>query len=888
MVFLNDVAVQGVDPAKQLHDLCDLRVEDTIVVITDLTAAAAYYDARHEATLLDFLAGELQPDMIILDGMSGIRQPSLLKDGLVFFNETDFAKVLEHMENVSRDRQVKWLFEQILDVQRGVFERVRAKLPNVPITFNADNGANAGTGERLLRVILQAHTVKVEIGKKAMQQRLKRFEALLDGDSGRPTDDRKELEDKLKKLRVQLAEFQRHGKEKLIGETETAIEEITAEVQARKQGLRVALARLEAERAAMKGVRGASKRRKDLDAELKALRERIAVTEERIAVVKQRIQEMSKRASQSREPKTSPLYQAFVARHVRHFYDRLRALCHDFDIDLITTPSVVTAGDTSVAFAYNSLGTTWTPVPAKAKRLAESYAEVVEEHRENVAAYLRRVGARATNLHFVFEAGHGVGFARHQRVGLTDSELRMDHVGTLHVEETPQPYVTYVSGPGFENQDKIGAFTRRERPARTAGNKMQGSTADPVIQRYQKGAVSGLTILRRHRHDVRSVEFILYRLFETGAVLEPFRAVMVPTTSDVHLGSGEHDLVAVLGAHELSRYYRKHPLLLYGQEVYAEASADLGDAGESDTKRWQFDDKPAPNMPEILEKMADEFAGMDVTSYDEILAQMMRQGNRMMKNSMENMEHVARLVDWHLFNMLRAVWDGTSTGLRDVLFFVTGNHYDNRLGGTGWHEDSLFVYRMHRLAKLHKEFPELGTTPVALDVIEGAGRDNERELPKEPFVRVTTGGYSVLRQAIWPEFGLDAGGQLMINELCRIVGVHDPGKFLGSALNARAHFAWRGHVHENTVEVVKAGEGSGRFLDTTSTLTRPDATGQKYGGLVRQMGMDLKIISSPNRHMKLYVPSDHLRLIGIARKRADAKKSVAKAKSKKRGRKGGD
>ena len=123
------VAAKFLTPLEELRDLCDLSVVETIAIVSEFTAGAQYFKQAHAETLLEFLS-RANLTAIIIDGMAGLHRPGLLNDLMVFYNRTD-EELYEHLERVERHLHVRWIFGQIIEIQKEWLGKFKKKLPNI-------------------------------------------------------------------------------------------------------------------------------------------------------------------------------------------------------------------------------------------------------------------------------------------------------------------------------------------------------------------------------------------------------------------------------------------------------------------------------------------------------------------------------------------------------------------------------------------------------------------------------------------------------------------------------------------------------------------------------------------------------------------------------------
>lgn len=906
---MTDTDKRPMTPEEELRFLCDISVRDCVAHISELSPGTEYFEPEVADTLINFL--QQTPDLtgVLLDGLTSVHRPGILSDRVVFYNRTE-EEMLAHLACIPRHEHVHWIFNELMQMEDEWLGKLRTALPKTPIVFSIDSDDFHSMCERMLRVIVQSAKVKVSASKKILEGRSRDLQKKLDGFGQLKKSDlqarladlkdnrRKQAEDRAKKrvaatdrqiaeveadiaLVTRLTELEATrralhdaNKEKRLEETEDEWLRIKSAVHIKERGLMRTLVTLSAERAALKNVAGEQKKRDALDGKIKKCQEEIEVIQKQLHNIMGQITGLNEEFRNYREPETSPIYQRRVDDHIRQMYKRFYKLGKKHNVRIVTKPDVLVFGTLVIDYAHDR-GRTWQPM-RRVRRLAESYHGLMTDYEKNVRAMLHELETSTTGIDVVMESGHhGEFLARWQRLNITAEEIRMQHVNTFYTGGSDGvKHVLFLAGMPFEPQDNIAKYLSREKPSRTRGGKPIASASHPVFIRNAKRSVSGLTMIRKHSHGLLSVEPIMYRLFRNKQVLGSFKAVMSQDDSDNHLNSPEMDPLGTLGTLALIKQLMNNPLELYGQKVYIGGTFSLGDLAEANSKAWKEATKFRRQWVEEIKEIPARLIATKTTDYDSVLSTSLFFLNDLMGGANENLWLTMRAVSLFLKEKFLSVLNYSPTRLLDILAVLQGNHFANAVRDVGIAEYGSFEDWLLALKTAHQDFPTEWRKPFPLKILVGGEPQYFQSDAVTPEMVVHLGGYSVGRQGIIEQYGLGYDGQLLVQRPYRVLLIHEPNAILNKSRNADADVTKAGHTHEAYLAIDKSGDNMGRFIDQKPCTQRVSATELAYGGLPRTAGVDLCVYSQPGRYFKMTIPMEHMRSIGLAQMKIEAKEAV--------------
>lgn len=903
-------------PEEELRWLCDISVMDCVAHISELSPGTEYFEPEVADTLIKFL--QQTPDLtgVLLDGLTSVHRPGILSDRVVFYNRTE-EEMFAHLEKVPRHEHVHWMFNELMHMEDEWLAKLRAALPKTQIVYSIDSDDFHSMCERMLRVIVQSAKVKAAHSKKSLEQRVKELRQKLDGVGTLKESDLQarlaDLQDKRSKQAAdratkrvaatdrQIAEvkadialvarfielealrkvFRESDNKKGLENTGADWINVSSAVHIKEQGLAKTLISLTAQRAALHKKAGKQKARDALDAKINKCKDEIEETENKLHEVQLKIAGLEEEFANFREPETSPIYQRRVDDHVRQMYKRFYQLGKKHNVRIVTKPDVLVFGTMVIDYAHDR-GRTWQPM-RRVRRLAESYHGLMTDHDKNIRAMLDELGTSVEGVDVVMESGHhGEFLARWQRLHITSEEIRMQHVNTFYTGNSDGvKHVLFLAGMPFEPQDNIGKYLHREKPSRTRGGKPIASASHPVFIRNSKRSVSGITLIRKHRHGIMSVEAIMYRLFRDKSVLEPFKAVMSQEDSDNHLNSPEMDPMGTIGTFAMIKQLLKNPLELYGQKVYIGGILNLGDLAEANSKAWKEAVKHRRQWMQEAKEISDRLVDMDTADPNSVHSTSMFFLNTLMGGANENLKLTMEAVLLFLKEKFLTVLNHSPARLQDILAVLQGNHFANAVRDVGIAEYDMFENWLKTLQEAHKDFPEQWRKPLPLKILTG-GEPQYDKPETAPEMVVHLGGYSVGRQGVIEKYGVGHDGKLLVQKTYRVGLTHEPNAILNKARNMEADVIKAGHTHESYLAIDKSGDNMGRFIDQKPCTQRVSATELLYGGLPRTAGVDLCVYSQPGRYFKTTIPMQHMRAIGVAQRKLEAKESVEKKVNKKK------
>ena len=907
-------------PEEELRDLCDIAVVDCVAHVSEFSPGTEYFEPDVAETLIKFL--QQTPDLtgVLLDGLTSVHRPGILTDKVVFYNKTE-EEMFEHLKKIERHDHVHWMFNQLMGIQDEWLGKFRQALPKIKMVYSIDSDDFHSMCERMLRVIVQSGKVKVIASKKALEKSRKELQSRLDGvGTLKESDLQARLAELQEKRRMQVED----RAQKRVAQTDKQITEVKSDIELvkkfteldatrkalqrdaaknkarleamdadpdwfktksavniKEQGLVKTLTTLTGERAALKKVAGKQRARELLDGKIQRCKDDIADTGEKIAELNKQIEALKKEFTNFREPETSPIYQRRVDDHVRQMYRRFHELGKNHDVRIVTKPDVLVFGTMVIDYAHDR-GRTWQPM-RRVKRLAESYHGLMTDYDKNIKVMLSELETSASGVDVVMESGHhGEFLARWQRLHLTTEEIRMQHVNTFYTGNNDGvKHVLFLAGMPFEPQDNIAKYLHREKPSRTRGGKPMASASHPVFIRNSKKSVSGMTLIRKHRHELMSVEPIMYRLFKNKAVLEPFKAVMSQEDSDNHLNSPEMDPMGTIGTFAMIKQLMKSPMELNGQKVYIGSIKNLGDLAEANSKAWKEAVKFRRQWMEEAKEISSRLAAMDTTDYNSVLNTSLFFLNSLMGGANENLWLTMRAVHLFLKEKFLTVLNHSPTRLLDILIVLQGNHFANAVRDVGLAEYGSFENWLLALKTAHQDFPAEWRKPFPLKMLVGGEPQYFQSDAVKPEMVVHLGGYGVARQGVIEQYGVGHDGKLLVQKTYRVGLTHEPNAISNKAANQDADVIQAGHTHESYLSIDKSGDNMGRFIDQLPCTQRVSGTELIYGGLPRTAGVDLKVWTQPGRFFKMTIPMQHMRAIGLAQMKVEAKEAVEKKSKKK-------
>ncbi|TSC84353.1 MAG: hypothetical protein G01um101413_648 [Parcubacteria group bacterium Gr01-1014_13] len=909
-------------PEEELRDLCDISVVDAVAYIGELSPGTEYFEPDVADTLIKFL--QQTPDLtgVLLDGLTSVHRPGILSDEVVFYNRTE-KELLAHLKKVERHEHVHWMFNELMKMEDEWLGKLRAALPETRIpesnfVYSIDGADFHGMSERMLRVIVQSGKVKVAQSKKALEKSSRDLQRKLDGVGTLKESDLQarlgELEEKRRKQVKDRAQKRVAETDKQIAEVKNDIAnlkryrelealrkawkdkdktddieksdeewfEVKSAVDIKQQGLVKTLVTLTAERAALNKVARKKTARETLDAKIKKLKEEIAVIEEQVKNIADDIAGLEDEFKDLREPETSGVYHRRVDDHVNQLYKRFQELGEKHGIRIVTKRGVLAFGTLGIDYAYNR-GRTFLPM-RRVRRLAEEHHGIMTDYRENIATVLEELKASVNDIDVVLEGGtHGEFFARWQRLHITTEEIRMQHVNTFYTGNSDGvKHVLFLAGMPFEPQHKIAKYLKTEKPSRTRGGKPINSASHHSFIRNSRRSVSGTQIMRKHRHELMSVEAIMYRLFENKQVLETFKAVMSQDDSDNHLNSPEMDPMGTIGTFALVKQLMKNPLELYGQKVHVGGTLNLGDLAEANSKAWKEATKFRRQWMEQAKEISDRLVATDTTDYNAVLKTSLFFLNDLMGGANENLWLTMEAVKLFLKEKFLTILNESPARLLDILAVLQGNHFANAVRDVTITEYGQFEVYLKTLKDAHKDFPTEWRKPFPLEIQLGGEPRYFQSDAIKPEMVVHLGGYSVGRQGVIENYGVGHNGKLLVQKTYRVGLTHEPNAILNKARNQNADVIKSGHTHESFLMIDQSGYNMGRFIDQKPCTQRVSATELSYGGLPRTAGVDLCVYSQPGRYFKMTIPMEHMRKIGLAQMKVEAKEAVEKKLPKKK------
>jgi hypothetical protein len=897
-------------PEEELRDLCDISVVDCVAHVSEFTPGAEYFEPEVADTLIKFL--QQTPDLtgVLLDGLTSVHRPGILSDKVVFYNNTE-EEMFEHLKKIERHDHVHWMFNEVMKIHDEWLGKFRAALPKIKMVYSIDSDDFHSMCERMLRVIVQSGRVKVIASKKALEKSRKELQNKLDGVGTLKESDLQarltELQEKRQKQAEDRAQKRVAETDKQIAEVKADIElvqkftkldatrkalqkdavknkarleameedadwiKIKSSVNIKEQGLVKTLATLTGERSATP--RSKQRARELLDGKIQRCKDDIATTKKKVQEITQQIEALDEQFTDLREPETSPIYQRRVDDHVKQMYRRFHELGKKHNVRIVTKPDVLVFGTMVIDYAHDR-GRTWQPM-RRVRRLAESHHGLMTDHDQNIRAMLDELGTSVEGVDVVMESGHhGEFLARWQRLNITTEEIRMQHVNSFYTGGSDGvKHVLFLAGMPFEPQDNIGKYLRREKPSRTRGGKPIASASHPVFIRNSKRSVSGMTLIRKHRHGIMSVEAIMYRLFQNKKVLEPFKAVMSQDDSDNHFNSPEMDPLGTLGTLAMNKELMENPLQQYGEQIHIGSTFNLGDTAEAGSQVWKEATKFRKQVMEVVAEIPAKLLATNLDDYESVMQTAIAWANDMMGGSNENMELTMQVVRWFLKEKFLSIYHHSKARLLDILVSLEGNHAANAMSKfTGVQEFTSFKEWLLAVKAMSEDFPELGLKPFPLK-IELGGQPHETTLDNTEMV-VHLGGYSVARQAVIPEYGMGYNGKLCVQETYRVGLTHEPNAILNKARNMEADVIKAGHTHESYLAIDKSGDNIGRFIDQKPCTQRVSGTELLYGGLPRTAGSDYCVYTRKWRYQKMTVPAQHNRRVGLAQLKIWVKEAI--------------
>ncbi len=532
-----------------------------------------------------------------------------------------------------------------------------------------------------------------------------------------------------------------------------------------------------------------------------------------------------------REKKVRPSHQFHTRELIEEITVRYQELCDSLDIALVTGQTVLDLGGMKVDYSH-SRHTTWNVIKSRYKHLMKQVHGNPDTF-EKIDVFL--------------ESGHfGMGYKQLQKLKDHPDETNFKNQ-SAYDSITSDSHVTVVMALPFEDQQFIGEYVKGRQPARLSGGKPIGTRKIAAIDRYDKGGVSGLTIISKEGFSTPRTEWIQYLSFKDGSILEqPGTNIAVMATSDEHKSAPESNPVVLDGAVALYNQLMSG-FCFRGSDAFVRGYINGGDVAEANSKKWdhRYFRKRDPNV--LMRENLELLVSLNPKDPEQVMSLARKMTDDSMGGSVENMRVVLRWVADYLEQYLNPTLQ--TSDLKAALVATTGNHADAILRDVGFKEYDIFAERCDARG---------------IGVFESG--EPAYHVINRPDPRVYLGGYSNARVINIPDYGISTDGTAMFGPV-NLVVQHDPkGSWMagpiGAGKSADADVVLAGHTHDNKMMLYRREDNTFSVAYRLATLQGVTPTEKYYSGLPRTQAAHILVMSAPGDFSEQAVPASDLAVIG--------------------------
>lgn len=597
----------------------------------------------------------------------------------------------------------------------------------------------------------------------------------------------------------------------------------------------------------------AIKKKKGMTNERKNLQKKIKTRGRQVQGFEDKIQDLYEEQKLYRAKKVRPSHQFYTKQFIEDLMSMYKDICDSLDVNLVIDHRVIDFDGMVVDYAHSRHKTGF-PVKNREKALMK------EVHGK---------AAKLKDIDIVLESGHfGIGYK--QFVKLRDSEAETNFKNQSSYDSDPQEdHVTVVMALPFEDQERIGAFTKGKEPIRMSGGKPMSTRKIAATDRYYNGSVSGLTVMSKDADGIVSTEWTQFNNFKDGSILErPEAYSIIMASSDEHLRSPEADPMVTDGW--VLRYLQRmfEGTTFRGRPAFAEGYINGGDVGEANSRKWQHRYHHKRSPEEVLQENIKLLSGFKPENIEDIVKLAMKMTNDSMGGSVESMQDMLEAVADY-FDRFALATIGHSR-LKWAHISVPGNHTDDVLKDLGLKETDFFLQRMKARG---------------VGVYESGRPDYHVEDPKEG-KRIFLGGYSNARVLNIEDYGRDVEGDPMFGPI-NLVIQHDPkgsGMIgtIGAGKNVDADLALSGHTHDNKLKLYRKDDNEFGVAYKLATLQGIPPTAKYYAGSeTRTQGAHEIVMPAPGDFAEKVIPAQHLAELGRKGIHEDAENAWKEVKEEK-------
>ncbi|PIN73079.1 hypothetical protein COV20_06255 [Candidatus Woesearchaeota archaeon CG10_big_fil_rev_8_21_14_0_10_45_16] len=533
-----------------------------------------------------------------------------------------------------------------------------------------------------------------------------------------------------------------------------------------------------------------------------------------------------------REKKVRPAHQYFTAQFVAELYGRYQAVCDRAGVQLVTNQKVLDFNGLVIDYAH-SRHSTWAAMRSTPARLLASVHGKTKSLED---------------IDVILESGHhGVGYKQLQKLHDCPAETNFKDQSSYD-PKIGEKTITLVTALPFEDQEKISRFVRGEEATRMSAGKPLGTRRHSVIDRFNRGSVSGITVISKNEDGIIGTEWIQYQNFVDGSALQQLEDYhVIVASSDEHIGSPEENPLVRDGLIEV---FKSPAGTFRGRPAHHSGFISGGDTAEANSRSWnhRYHFKRSPQ--EVLAENIELLSNWKPENKEEVLKLILQKTNDAMGGSVESMQVILDWVADYYSSFLDQSLDRSRLQCAHVS--VTGNHADGVLRDLGLRETDFFVQRLKGRG---------------IEVYE-VGKSDYYHDPQKPESRVFVGGYSSARIIQIPDYGKSIDSDALFGPVNLIVQ-HDPhgsgfSGLVGAARNSDADLALAGHTHENWVKLDSSGPNTFRVAYRLGTLQGVSPTEKSYASSVPRTACGHKMIMpQPGHFYEEALPAGYLRDLGM-------------------------
>lgn len=787
------------------------KIADRVYILSEMGFDTDFFNERAFNNLLALMKMDKNITGILIDGaVTRLDRPEILNELLTYWNKTE-AECDEASETIPYHKQ----YQHMLNVQMGILKTYLSKIQSAVPEAS---------------IVLCIPTDDTHFSLSALIAELLRYR-------------KSEISDSIKSIMLEIKEILNS-----ISSAQKEIEEI-------------------------KNDHFKKNTRRE-----QTLKQIIDENQKKLAHHKKELEEEQVSLSLFRTKKSRPEHQQRTHEFVGFFLKAYSDLCNDLHITLVTHSAILKFDSMIIDYAH-SRHPTWTIIKGRDKQLVISKhgrlnnkeinrlvdmiinrknnqnikvdnltLETLLENKNLKKHFLKEV--KKERIDVILETGHhGIGFKQTQRISDLPEETNFQNQAS-YSPVTSKENITFVIAPPFEDQEAISIYKNGGKPARMKIGIPLNTTNSEVFKRYDSGAVSGLCILQKYTNGTIHTEWIQYSNFIDGSVLnQPKEYAAIFASSDEHKGSPEENLSAQDGFLQLYKQTSAQPFSFRGRRAFAKGYINGGDAGEANSRKWNYRYHRRPDPQTLLPKIIKMLGDFKKDNIKDIYNTSMQLMSYSLSGSVESMRDVLQRIANYFMSFFEVSIKRSQ--LQCLHVSVPGNHADDVLKDVGLKDTDFFVERIQTLG---------------YDVYEvGIDQHFTDSTPRK--ARVFIGGYSNARIINIKSYGLDVDGKPMFGPINLLVQ-HDPkgSGFTGiidAGKSVNADLTIAGHTHENYMKLYKTGSNTFSVALRLATLQGVTPTEKYYaGGVPRTQAGHWFIMPMVGDFAEMAIPSIHLNSLG--------------------------